>query len=65
MAKNVRLTATVDEAIADHVRVLASGLGMSVTRLLGLLITIAVNAGGDTFETFAKELEVLKGDVGK
>jgi len=55
----VRLTATVDREIGEEVKRLADGMGTSVTRLLGTLITIAVRSTGSTFDAFANTIEGL------
>lgn len=59
--ETVRLTATVDKAVADEVKEMAAAMGTSVTRLLGVLLTIAVQTGGATFQAFADDLARLQG----
>lgn len=54
-----RITATVDEATAEEVKRLASAIGMSTTRMLGLLIGIAVKSTGATIEEFGEAVGVF------
>jgi len=54
-----RITATVDEATAEEVKRLASAIGMSTTRMLGLLIGIAVRSSGATIEQFGEQFGVF------
>lgn len=57
----VRLMATVEQDVADHIEQLAAAMGMSVSKLLGILLGVAVQAGGGTFEAFADDLRRLQG----
>lgn len=57
----VRLMATVDPAVAEQIEGMADDLGISVAKLLGVLIEIAVNTGGATFAAFADDLARLQG----
>lgn len=57
-----RLMAKVDDDTAAEVQRLADGMGMSVQRLLGILITIGVRSTGDTFASFGATLAELTGD---
>lgn len=65
MARKVRLAFGVEPEVADEVKRLADGIGMSVSQLLGTLLTIAINTTGRTFDTFGAQLVELKGDDAK
>jgi len=51
----------VEPALADELKGLAEGMGMTVSSLLNLLLTIAVNSTGETFAAFGATLESLRG----
>lgn len=58
MAK-VRLTATVDEPIAQEVRQLAEGMHLSVASLLGILITAAIKFSSHDLVMIGETIEGL------
>lgn len=57
----VRLMATCEADVAAHIEQLAEQLDMSVSKLLGMLLGIAVHTGSGTIEAFADELARLQG----
>lgn len=58
---NRRLMATVDQATADEVQRLADALGMSVAKMLGILIGIAVRSSGATIAEVGEQFGVIMG----
>jgi hypothetical protein len=65
MAAKVRLVAAVEPEVAEQVKQLAADMDTSVARLLGVLLTIAIQTSGATFEAFAADIERLKGAAEK
>lgn len=65
MARTERLTLLVEPELAAEIKRLADGMDMTVSSLLNLLLTIAVNSTGETFASFGATLESLKGADGE
>jgi len=54
--------ARVEPEVAEQVREMAREMETSVSRLLGVLLTIAIQTSGATFAAFADDLARLKGE---
>lgn len=61
MARTERLVVMVEPSLSAEIKRLAEGMQMPVSGLLNLLLTIAVNSTGDTFQAFGNTIEALKG----
>jgi len=57
----VRVYARLDKATADEVKQLADGMGLSVSKMLGVLLTVAIKSTAGTFEAFAGDLAKMMG----
>jgi len=60
-----QLSAVVDEAVYDEVKAMADAMGTSTSRLLGMLITVAMHSTQGTIEAFASDIARLKGETDK
>lgn len=59
MARTERLTIMVEPEVKVEIQRLAKGMNMPASTLLNLLLTIALNSSGQTFEAFGATLESL------
>lgn len=60
-----RLTAMVDQATYNEVNRLAEGLGLSKSKMLGILIGVAVRSSGATIDQFGEAFGVTLGAAEK